>query len=67
MGFDPIGVKAAIEMCGIDPVVFGTDFGPIPFGVRNTSIVEAVIPDTKIARKSFRKPAIPISTLWAPV
>ncbi len=34
MGFDPIGVKAAIEMCGIDRVMFGTDFGPVPFGVK---------------------------------
>jgi predicted TIM-barrel fold metal-dependent hydrolase len=32
MGFNPIGVKAAIEMCGIDRVVFGTDFGPFPLG-----------------------------------
>jgi hypothetical protein len=34
MGFNPIGVKAAIEMCGVDRVVFGTDFGPVPFGVK---------------------------------
>jgi predicted TIM-barrel fold metal-dependent hydrolase len=48
MGFNPIGVKAAIEMCGIDRVVFGTDFGPVPFGVKeHVDLVEAVIPDAQ--------------------
>ena len=32
MGFNPIGVKAAIEKCGVDRVVFGTDYGPVPYG-----------------------------------
>ena len=54
MEFYPIGVKAAIEMCGIDRVVFGTDFGPVPFGVKeHVGIVEAVIPDTQDRQKVF--------------
>jgi Amidohydrolase len=28
MGFSSLGVRAAVEMCGVDRVVFGTDFGP---------------------------------------
>ena len=30
MGFNPIGLRAAVEMCGVDRVVFGSDYGPIP-------------------------------------
>ena len=26
MGFNPIGLRAALEMCGADRVVFGTDY-----------------------------------------
>lgn len=46
MGFNPIGVRAAIEMCGIDRVVFGTDYGPVPYGVKeHVDIVDNVVPD----------------------
>jgi predicted TIM-barrel fold metal-dependent hydrolase len=30
MSPSPIGVKAIIEMCGVDRVLFGTDFGTVP-------------------------------------
>ena len=30
MGFDPAGIKHAIEVFGIDHMLLGTDFGPIP-------------------------------------
>jgi predicted TIM-barrel fold metal-dependent hydrolase len=30
MGPSAIGLKAMIEMCGVDRVLFGTDFGPVP-------------------------------------
>jgi Amidohydrolase len=54
MGFNPIGVKAAIEMCGIDRVVFGTDLGPVPDGVKeHIDIVEAVVPDAQDRQKVF--------------
>jgi predicted TIM-barrel fold metal-dependent hydrolase len=45
MGFSSLGVRAAVEMCGVDRVVFGTDFGPIPYGVKeHMQIVEDVLP-----------------------
>ena len=45
MGFSSLGVRAAVEMCGVDRVVFGTDFGPIPYGVKeHVQIVEDVLP-----------------------
>jgi predicted TIM-barrel fold metal-dependent hydrolase len=45
MGFDAIGVRAAIELCGVDRVVFGTDFGPVPYGIKeHVKIVEEVLP-----------------------
>ncbi len=46
MGFNPIGVRAAVEMCGVDRVVFGSDYGPIPYGVEeHVKIVEDVFPN----------------------
>lgn len=33
MGFNPIGVRAVVELCGVDRVVFGSDFGAIPYGM----------------------------------
>jgi predicted TIM-barrel fold metal-dependent hydrolase len=45
MGFNAIGVRAAIELCGVDRVVFGTDFGPVPYGIKeHVQIVEDVLP-----------------------
>ena len=44
MGFSAIGVRAAIAMCGVDRVVFGTDFGPVPYGIKeHIAIVEDVV------------------------
>jgi predicted TIM-barrel fold metal-dependent hydrolase len=46
MGFNPIGLRAAVEMCGVDRVVFGTDFGPVPYGIKeHVQIVEDVLPN----------------------
>jgi predicted TIM-barrel fold metal-dependent hydrolase len=45
MGFNAIGVRAAIELCGVDQVVFDSDFGPVPYGIREqVQIVEEVLP-----------------------
>ena len=45
MGFNPIGLRAAVEMCGVDRVVFGSDFGPVPYGIEeHVRIVEDVLP-----------------------
>ena len=40
MGFNPIGLRAAVEMCGVDRVVFGSDYGPIPYGIKTVQIVK---------------------------
>jgi predicted TIM-barrel fold metal-dependent hydrolase len=46
MGFNAIGVRAAIEMCGVDRVVFGSDFGPVPYGIKEqVQIVDDVLPN----------------------
>jgi len=45
MGFSAIGMRAAVEMCGVDRVVFGSDFGPVPYGIKeHVRIVEEVLP-----------------------
>jgi predicted TIM-barrel fold metal-dependent hydrolase len=45
MGFNPLGLRAAIEMCGVDRVVFGSDYGPVPYGIKeHVQIVEDVLP-----------------------
>ena len=54
MGFNPIGLRTAIEMCGVDRVVFGSDFGPIPYGIEeHIRIVEDVIPSAAERRLVF--------------
>ena len=46
MGFSAIGMRAAVEMCGVDRVVFGSDYGPIPYGIKeHVQIVEDVLPN----------------------
>jgi predicted TIM-barrel fold metal-dependent hydrolase len=53
-GFNPIGVRAAIERCGINHVVFGTDYGPVPYGVKeHVEIVNDVVPDAAGREKVF--------------
>ena len=47
MGFSAIGMRAAVEMCGVDRVVFGSDFGPVPYGIEEqVRIVEDVLPSS---------------------
>ncbi len=56
MGFNPIGLRAAVEMCGADRVVFGSDYGPIPYGVKeHVQIVEDVLPNLAQRQLVFRK------------
>lgn len=46
MGFNPIGVRAVVELCGVDRVVFGSDFGAIPYGMEeHIKIVEDGLPN----------------------
>jgi predicted TIM-barrel fold metal-dependent hydrolase len=45
MGFNPLGLRAAFEMCGVDRVVFGSDYGAVPYGIdEHVRIVEDVLP-----------------------
>ena len=45
MGFSRTGLRAAIEMCGMDRVLFGTDYGPVPISPReHIDVVYAVVP-----------------------
>jgi predicted TIM-barrel fold metal-dependent hydrolase len=47
MGFNPVGLRAAIEMCGVDRVVFGSDYGAVPYGIKeHVQIVEDVLPSS---------------------
>ena len=49
-GFSSLGLRAAIDMCGIDRVLFGTDFGPVPYGVRDQVDIVAEIALTEDER-----------------
>jgi hypothetical protein len=41
-----IEVRAAIEPCGVDRVVFSSDFSPVPYGIKeHMQIVEDVLPN----------------------
>jgi predicted TIM-barrel fold metal-dependent hydrolase len=52
MGFSVIGVRAAIELCGVDRVVFGSDFGPVPYGIKEqVQSVEEVL--TSVADRDW--------------
>ena len=56
MGFNPIGLRAAVEMCGVDRVVFGSDYGPIPYGIKeHVRIVEDVLPSPAERQQVFWK------------
>jgi len=56
MGFNPTGLRAAVEMCGVDRVVFGSDYGPIPYGIKeHVQIVEDVLPSPAERQQVFWK------------
>jgi predicted TIM-barrel fold metal-dependent hydrolase len=49
-----IGLKAAIEMCGVDRILFGTDFGPVPINPKvHIDLVNETVPDAVDRRKIF--------------
>ena len=54
MGPSAIGLKAMIEMCGVDRVLFGTDFGPVPMSPKlHIDLVDQTIPDAGDREKIF--------------
>jgi predicted TIM-barrel fold metal-dependent hydrolase len=56
MGFSPIGLRAAVEMSGADRVVFGSDYGAVPYGIEeHIRIVEDVLPSPAERQQLFWK------------
>jgi predicted TIM-barrel fold metal-dependent hydrolase len=54
MGPSVIGLKAMVEMCGVDRVLFGTDFGPVPMSPKlHIDLVDNTIPDASDRKKIF--------------
>jgi 2,3-dihydroxybenzoate decarboxylase len=54
MGPSTSGLKAMIEMCGVDRVLFGTDFGPVPMSPKlHIDLVDETIPDAGDRKKIF--------------
>jgi predicted TIM-barrel fold metal-dependent hydrolase len=54
MGFNPLGLRAAVEMCGVDRVVFGSDYGAVPYGIKeHVQIVEEVLPSPAERQQLF--------------
>ena len=54
MGPSAIGLKAMIEMCGVDRVLFGTDFGPVPMSPKlHIDLVDDTIIDAGDRKKIF--------------
>ena len=46
MGFNTLGMRAAVEMCGVDRVVYGSDYGPLPYGIKeHVQMVGDVLPN----------------------
>jgi hypothetical protein len=75
MGFNPIALRAAVEMCGLDRVVFGSDYGPIPYGIKeHVQIVEDVLPSSvdrqlvfwKTSNRVFRLGLVDTDLVTAP-
>jgi predicted TIM-barrel fold metal-dependent hydrolase len=54
MGPSASGLKAAIEMCGVDRILFGTDFGPVPIHPKvHIDLVNDTITDAADRNKIF--------------
>jgi predicted TIM-barrel fold metal-dependent hydrolase len=54
MGPSAICLKAMIEMCGIDRILFGTDFGPVPMSPKlHIDLVDDTIADAGDREKIF--------------
>jgi hypothetical protein len=61
MGFNPLGLRAATEMVGVDRVVYGSDFGAVPYGIKEyLQIVEDVLPSRADATWCSGRPATKI-------
>src|SRR5271168_3624348 len=64
MGPSAIGLKAAIEMCGVDRELFGTDFGPVPINPKvHIDLVNDTITDAAHRNKIFSTNALALLRL----
>jgi predicted TIM-barrel fold metal-dependent hydrolase len=64
MGPSAIGLKAAIEMCGVDRVLFGTDFGPVPINPKvHIDLVNDTVTDAVDRNKIFSANALSLFRL----
>jgi len=64
MGPSAICLKAMIEMCGVDRVLFGTDFGPVPMSPRlHIDLVDDTIADAADRNKIFSTNALALLRL----
>jgi len=54
MGPSAICLKAMIETCGVDRVLFGTDFGPVPMSPKlHIDLIDDTIADAGDRKKIF--------------
>jgi len=66
MGPSASGLKAVIEICGIDRVLFGTDFGPVPMSPKlHIDLVNDTIADAVDREKIFSTNALSLLRLQA--
>jgi hypothetical protein len=64
MGPSPSGLKAMIEICGVDRVLFGTDFGPVPLSPKlHIDLVDDTITDAGDRNKIFSTNALDLLRL----
>jgi len=67
MGPSSIGLKAMVEMCGVDRVLFGTDFGPVPMSPKlHIDLVDETIPDAEDREKIFSTNTLALFHLAVP-
>jgi Amidohydrolase len=66
MGPSAIGLKAMVEMCGVDRVLFGSDFGPVPMSPKlHIDLINDTIPDARDRTRIFSTNALALLHLPA--
>lgn len=66
MGLNPIGVRAAIEICGVGRVVSGSGDGPIPHGIdEHVGTVKHLIPSRPARQQVFSRRQATACSAWA--
>jgi predicted TIM-barrel fold metal-dependent hydrolase len=66
MGPSAIALKGMIETCGIDRVLFGSDFGPVPMSPKlHVDLINDTITDAEDREKIFSANALALLRLPA--